>query len=167
MIHLRTFEGWRDSEKLNKLNRLTGLFDSSPICEIEEGDVYGMRDDVVKAHYIQCGDNKIYFEKITGEMDDSFNRLEFTMSDGKSITMDCFWTTGPYNPNPNKNYFKMECNTANHHFGTFNIDPDFALDDIISNFGDGAHLLFAMLFYPNCDMYYEDKKVILPEFKFR
>lgn len=162
MKHLSTFEGWRDSEKLNKLNRLTGIFDNGPICEIENGDDYGMRDDVVKAHYIKREDGTtVHFEKIEGMMDDSINRLEFFMSDGKRITIDSYFHVGaPMNASSKKEYFEVECNNQ-----IVRIDPEFALEEIIANFGDGAHLFFVMLFYPNCEMYYKDEKVNMPAFK--
>jgi hypothetical protein len=167
--NIATFENWRESEKLNKVNRLIGLYDddNKQICDIEEGDEYGMRDKIVKAHHILHNGKKIFFEHISGTMNDFYNTLEFYMSDGKRITLDCKWIDGPTDPthyNPthyrHKEYFKMQYDNE-----TIKIDPQWALDRIISNFGYGAQLIFVMVFYPNSEMYYNNMKMNLPVFQ--
>lgn len=160
MKNLKIFEEWRDSEKLQNANRITGILDSEEsIVDVDEGDTYGITDSVVSNCYIEYNNQKIYFDKVEGSLNDSSTLLECYMSDGKRIFIyGYFLAGGPVTSLTRSNeYFKIECDRVK-----INIDPEFALEEIITNW---PHIVFVTVCYPNCTFYMNNIAQQLPKFK--
>lgn len=163
MKHIILFENWEESKQLNDFNNITGVFDGEDICHVESGEDYGIEDDIVsKYHFVYQG-KKLYIKRVDGRIDDDFLDITVYLTDGEFYDIRGYWNLRHGEPS-NEDYFRVSSPSRNK-TERIEVDPQWVMEDFLHTMGMGSQILFVTLFYPGCEVYYNDKLEEMPEIK--